>query len=372
MKRSTGIYPRSYGFEIRVKRGGKVYYDHAPHGTTPEQLELKRTQLLEHVLSTKPSAAPRGTFTRDLEKYIALAKHLAGWQKQYSHLRAFIPTLGTRHRGAITRVDLLALRSTWAEEGVKPKTINTRLSAFRAMYHALDGDDLPTPADRIKPLPVHRSPPTRIDTSLILAVDRELQKKEQQGYSHDAKTRARFRVLATTGARPSEVMRAQPQDVDLREKVWRVRDGKGGFRPIGIPLTREAIDAWKLFVKADAWGDWHTNSYARTLRRAGWPPGVRPYQLRHTIGLALSEADVDLADVGSILGHKPGSRMTSQHYVSPQWRRMQRAMGKIDGRVTWDTLPGHATRATGKRGNTRKNARKAGRHARPAKGERSE
>jgi integrase len=344
-RHGTGIYPDAYGFEIRVKRGGRVHVERAPRGTSDVDLQLQRARLLTRVLETDPHAAPKGTLTKAVATYIKLAKHLAGWKKQQSHLRAFLKAWPQKERTQITRPDVLQVRSDWAAAGVKPKTINNRLSALRALYHALDGADAPTPADRIPPLPSHRTPPQFITADLIAKVDLELQRQEQRGYLHTPKTRARFRVLATTGARPSEVMRAQPHDLDFDQKVWRVRDGKGGVRPMGVPLTGDAIHAWQLFIAADAWGAWNTNSFARTLRQSGWPKDVRPYQLRHTIGLALSDQDVDLADIGTILGHRPGSRMTAQHYITPQFRRMQTAMARLEGRLSWSPLlPGSTTR----------------------------
>ena len=84
--------------------------------------------------------------------------------------------------------------------------------------------------------------------------------------------------------------------------MWAVRDGKGGWSP-GCYLTDDAVVAWRLFIQADAWGPYETSSLARVLRAAGWPVGVRPYSLRHTLGQTLSEAGVDLADVGTALGH---------------------------------------------------------------------
>lgn len=351
---ATGVYADRYGVDLVVKRGGTPYTQRAPLGLDKREYIRRRTNLLAHVLNTEPSAAPKGTFAYALDRYAKIVRHLAGWQKQLSHLRACLPALGQKDRAAITRQDILTLRADWIAAGAKPKTINNRLSALRALYHALDGDDAPTPADRIKPLTSHRTPPHRISVDLIQAVDLELQRQEQRGYLHDAKTRARFRVLATTGARASEIMRAQPSDVDLDHRLWRTRDGKGGFRPIGIPLTSEAIEAWQLFIAADAWGLFNTNSFARTLRTSGWPKTVRPYQLRHTIGLALTDADVDLADVGSILGHRPGSKITSQHYVPPQWKRMVAAMQKIDQRVQWVTPEGDTRRSDTPRKHTKK------------------
>lgn len=342
---APGIYADAYGYEIRVKRGGKAHSVRAPKTATPRDLEFRRAELLVHVLATDLDAAPKGTLTRSIGQYIRLAKHLAGWRKQRSHLRAFVPALGRKDRSLITRQDILALRSQWAEAGVAPNTINNRLSALRQLYLTLDGPDSITPVDRIPPLRSHPTPPQRIPAELIRTVDRHLQANEQRGYLHDAKTRARFRVLATTGVRPSELMRAKPSDVDLEERVWHVRDGKGGFRPGGLPLTDEAVAAFALFAESRAWGVFNTNSFARVLRSNGWPAGVRPYQLRHTLGLSLSAQDIDLADIGLVLGHK-SPKTTRRHYIGPEFRRMQHAMGTLESRLQWEALPpGSTTRS---------------------------
>jgi integrase len=340
-----GVYRKPYGYEIRVKRGGRVYFDKAPPDTSYAALELQRTRLLAHVLSTEPSAAPSGTLRRDVDRYLTLSKHLAGYGSQKAHLQAWVTALGDEPRATITRLDVLRVRGEWIAAGVKPKTCNNRVSALRALYHTLDGDDAPTPCDRVKPLPTHRTPAVKVPDALILAVDAQLQDHERRGLLRDRKTRARFRVRAATGRRPSEIMRAQPEDVDLKRRIWTPRDGKGGFTP-GIYLTDDMIAAWALFIDAEAWGKFNTGSMAKVLRHCGWSPQVRPYNLRHTVGIALSEAGIDLADVQQMMGHKHQAT-TRTHYVPVLHSRLQKAAETLEGRLRWTTLPTHATHRAG-------------------------
>jgi integrase len=117
----------------------------------------------------------------------------------------------------------------------------------------------------------------------ILAVYRNLLEFEPSGRLHNAKTRARFMVRASTGRRPSEIMRAQREDVDLARGVWRVRDGKGGWL-VALYLNTDMLIAWMTFIDADAWGRFNTGSQAEVLRAAGWPEHSRPYNLRHSVG----------------------------------------------------------------------------------------
>src|SRR5205814_2305299 len=63
-------------------------------------------------------------------------------------------------------------------------------------------------------------------------------------------TKARLMLMAYGGFRPSEVMRAVPEDVepflDLPEPFCYKRTGKKG-RPVMVPLPAEGLEAWKLF-----------------------------------------------------------------------------------------------------------------------------
>ena len=74
--------------------------------------------------------------------------------------------------------------------------------------------------------------------------------------------------------------------------------------------------------------------FARVLRIAGWPEGVRPYQLRHSVGLTLSEKGHDFRDVADRLGHR-NTETTRENYVPVLGSRMQ-AMGETLGkRIAW-------------------------------------
>lgn len=343
----TGVYRDAAGIAIVAKVRDVRREVRVPHDTARAEWLKKRADLLAELVADDPRAAPSGTLHRDIVRYLALVKHLAGWGEQAAHLRAWLPTLGDRQRRSITRADVLTVRGAWIADDIAPKTANNRVSALRALYRTLDGDDRATPCDRVKPLPVHRTPAVAVDPRIIVAVETRLEEHERRGWLRDRKTRARFRVLASTGVRPSELMRAEPRDVDLERRVWTVRDGKGGYRP-GLYLTDDMVDAWRLFVGALAWGPFNTGSFAKRLREAGWPADIRPYQLRHSVGIALSEAGVDLADVQQVMGHKHQAT-TRRHYVPVLESRMQRAMQTLAGRLTWGVSvpPARATRTGG-------------------------
>jgi integrase len=98
-------------------------------------------------------------------------------------------------------------------------------------------------------------------------------------------------------------MRAEPGDVDLKRRIWFVRAAKGGHA-IPLPLTQDMIRAWKAFIAADAWGAFDARSFSKTIRRHGWPKGIRPYNLRHTFAIDHLLAGTDIGDLQGLLGHR--------------------------------------------------------------------
>jgi integrase len=265
------------------------------------------------------------TLAADVPRYLGLVRHLADWVTRRSELNAWIKAgLGSSYRHVITRDDILTIRGAWMDADVAPKTINNRVTALRNLYHVLDGDDAPTPCDHIKPLLSTKVPPRIVSVDVINTVLENLTKPADK---------ARLMVLASTGKRPCEVMRAQPGDVDLTRRVWLARDAKGGFSP-GAYLNDEMVIAWQAFIAADAWGEYNTTHFQRRLIRAGWPKDVRPYNLRHATWIEASERGNDLADVQAGAGHKLMAT-TRRHYVPVRASRMQKMSESLEGRFGW-------------------------------------
>jgi integrase len=204
----------------------------------------------------------------------------------------------------------------------------------------------------VSPLPVHKTPIQRVTPETILAVHTALWQAIARPVKHPSpktaerraeaqKTHARFCVLTSTGRRPSELMRAQPTDVNLDARVWVPKDGKGGWSP-GLYLNDDMLAAWQLFIAADAWGKFSTSAYAKRLRRAGWPEDVRPYNARHSLLIALVEAGVDMADVQIHAGHKQLST-TRTAYTGIIGTRVQRTSESVAGRLSGFTVDDSGT-----------------------------
>jgi site-specific recombinase XerD len=273
----------------------------------------------------------RGTLEQDVARWEPLEKHLASWMERRAELRAWCKLYGDHQRHSLTDEDVRTAIGIWTADGISPKTIRNRLWSLKRLYRVLDGPEAETPVDHVRPPAKVRHVITPVDAETILTVYANLLEQERKGLLRDAKTRARFMVRAATGRRPKEIMRAKPEDVDLQRRIWRVRDAKGGWSE-GLYLNDDMVVAWQTFAEADAWGDFNTGGHAKVLQTAGWPRHIRPYNLRHSIGIDLSERGHDLADVGGWLGHSD-PRTTRSAYVPILQGRMQRLSESLSGRL---------------------------------------
>lgn len=349
IKVSTGIYrngPQGSTYEVRATVNGRTQTVTMPGDSTLKELKAKRADLFSDGHGAAPRAE-RGTLAADVPKYLRLIAHLATVDDREDHLAAWCEVAGHLPRHRITDQDVLAARVRWLTEGrpdrppqakrrrvhsgpLSAKTINHYTDTLRNLYHVLDGRSAKTPCDTISHLPVARTPIQRIPETLMLAVDQQLQAFEQSGRLRDAKVRARFRVLVSTGKRPIEVMRAKAEDVNLDARVWVPRDAKGGHTA-GVYLNDDQLAAWRLFVEAGAWGAFSHGSFVKTLRGAGWPAGLRLYQARHTTWITASERGVDLHDIAAGAGHTD-PRMTRRMYVPVLNSRLQKMSEALEGR----------------------------------------
>lgn len=328
------------------------------------------------------ASVQRGTLAGDALVYLAKVQPTldkATYKSRASELKAWTDVLGAKARHTIRDTDIARAFAAWKQPQERPaivkrgktykprpwvapsaKTIQNRCRTLAHLYRTLDGEKARTPLDDVTlPARVKRKP-RATDLETIRTVVANLVEQERRGRLRDAKTRARFLVMVTTGQRPAQIARTRPEDVRLDLGVWYVPAAKGG-EPIALPLNSDMRMAWTLFAaEGDAWGRWDSRSFARTLRTSGWPPTVKPYNVRHTVGIALSAEGVDLGDIQPFLGH---SRLdtTREFYVPGLFARLKIASDKLDKRVdldpTWARYMGTPLES---RRNGRKRAEKAG------------
>lgn len=343
---APGIYDDQYGRAGTVKVGRIQREQRFPADEPLDTIKAwqvrTRADLTEDRDETRAIEEPipeRGTFASDLPRRLKQIEGRVSYHSDRSHLRAWLPFLGKLPRRIIRPSHVRAAFSAWLADGKSPRTIRHRRRVLRELYQGLDGAHAKPPLKGVK-VPTPEDPhPTPVPLATIQRVAESLKRgktgEKRHGpqrtlgrvqYAEPAKARARFLVRATTGQRPSQIMRATAADVDLKRRIWFVRAGKGGHA-IPLPLTPDMVRAWKAFAAADAWGPFDSRSFSKTLRRHGWPKGVRPYNLRHTFAIDHLLAGTSIGDLQGLLGHAQ-IETTRKHYAPVLLALLKKTVGK--------------------------------------------
>jgi integrase len=327
---APGIYEDQYGrfaiVTVRPERREQRFAPDDPIDFIQAWRARTESELREDALEHGKAAPVRGTYAADMARFVELIKGRVAFKADRSHLKAWLPFLGPKNRRTIDPDnDIQPAINAWQAKGVAARTIRHRVRVLRELYKRLDGPRARPPLAGLTRPKVPKAHPVPVSTVLVRKVAASLKKgkRHDEGYGSEAtKTHARFLVRATTGQRPAQIMRALPIDVDFRRKVWYVRDAKGG-RGIGFPLSAEQLVAWRVFAQADAWGDFDTTAFAKTIRRHGWTKGVRPYALRHTFAIDQLAHGTDIGDLQALLGHQQ-IETTRQFYAPVALPRLRK------------------------------------------------
>lgn len=322
-----GIKRDRYGWRVYAKVGGVQREARRDSDTPIEQLKRLREDMIRALRikhgHTKPT---RDTLKADSKRYLehmetTLAK--ATYASRVCEIEAWYPALGHLPRPTITRDHILDVRKGWLADGYAPKTCNHRTRALAHLWRYLDGKKAPTPLDDIAKLAEPPANPQFVTVATIKRVVARIANPQ---------TRARFMVLVSTGQRPAQLKRAQPADVNLKRGLWLVRPAKGGSR-IPVVLTDDMIAAWEVFIAANAWGEFDSSDYAKQLYKAGWPEDVRPYNAKHTVAIALANADAEWEDIKDFFGHK--DIKTTRIYTGHVLNRLKGTAERLSGRIGW-------------------------------------
>lgn len=328
---ALGIYRDRAGFAVVWQEGGAQREQRFAADTPLHRLkDFRRDQV--HRAKDQPKADSRHGLARDVVRYLRTRKGRPNYSAARSHLRAWVHRFPRTSRWALTREAVQQTISDWQAEGKSAQTIRHRVNLLRAVYKLLDGSHVRTPVEDLTLPPIERARPRSVAQELVREVAARLQHREEtDGRMGSRKTRARYLVLAATGQRPAQLRRAKPEDVDLERRLWFVRPAKGDRGGV-VYLNDDMLAAWQLFIAEDAWGTFDGRSFVKTLQRNGWPKGVRPYTLRHTVGITLANTGADMADISAHLGHS-SIDVTRAFYVPTQLSRLQAVSTHLDGRI---------------------------------------
>lgn len=310
---------------VTVKVGPLQKEHRFPLDTPPDEIRAwkitAKAQLLDE-LSDLP-ALPADQIAVLIEKALKKTN-----RSDASHLKAWLPLIGHLTKRELKAQHLQTALQVWAEK--RPKTIRHRFRVLKTLLGSMPEIALPK-IDEPRPVPVPLDVIQRVAESLRtgLITEKRHGPKKTRAPTHHAPSPigyAWFLVRATTGQRPGQIARAKPADIDFGRRIWFVRPSKGGYA-IPLPLNDDMVQAWTLFAKAEAWGQYDSRAFSRLLRRHGWPRELSPYALRATFAIDLLLAGVPMHDVQGLLGHKQITT-TQRHYAGILLARLQAAVGQ--------------------------------------------
>lgn len=157
-----------------------------------------------------------------------------------------------------------------------------------------------------------------------------------------------IRLLLLTGARVSELLRAEWRHVDLDRKAWLIPTSKTG-KPRHVPLSQSAIDILKQVPRFK--GCPYVLPNPATLKpfteiKHAWQwarkrallPDLRIHDLRHSAASFMINAGVDLFAVGKVLGHASYQSSARYSHVANDTLLAAVEAGAAKSQVDWTQI----------------------------------
>jgi integrase len=287
-----GVREDKYGFRAYVKVGSIQREKRFPPGTAAKDMQDWRRRTWAELDLTREQSSPAGSLAHTIDRYEKLVASMTTFEERKRHLTLWADALG-RHLpfAQITPERIREVLQQWRQVH-SGATCNKRRTALMHLFTVINGKggrnpvrDVPrfTVAD---PLPRGRDP-HEIDAALRARVK--------------SRMRATCRVLLWTGMRPAELARAEPDDFSAQHKTVIVRTAKGGRTRV-VPLTQQAVSAWKEFDNVDGWGRVPSAAPMNRWLKKVTGKNLRVYDLRHSYGTALARSATRLDVIGALMG----------------------------------------------------------------------
>lgn len=235
------------------------------------------------------------------------------------------------------------------ERSCQPRTRNARLAAIRAFMRYVSQQE---PAALALSSRVLAIPMKRFDRPLLGFLSKEELDAILGAVNGDTFNGRRdgllFRLLFYTGARVSEILALQRQDVRFAQMTTVQLQGKGR-KQRAVPLPRSVAADVKRYLAAnpgEPFSPVFTNRFGQSLSRSGVEKRLRlavkaaaekcpalkgraisPHTFRHSTAMHLLQAGVDIVVIALMLGHESPS--TTHDYVELDMKMKERCLRKL-------------------------------------------
>lgn len=289
-----GIRRDRYGFRAYVKVGPMQREKRFKPTATVTQMQAWRDECRVSLRKLAPEVCAPGSLQADVDRYGLQVRAMPTYTERVRHLTLWVAAFGpATPRHTITVADIRTVLQQWRHAGLAPATCNKRRTALMHLWTILDGKGGSNPVRGVPKFPAPHALPRGKDPHVI---DAALKR------ARPSRSRACCRVMLWTGMRPLELDRAKPEDVDLKAQTVIVRTVKGG-RVRLIPLTSQAVQAWREFENADAWQRVPQAAPLNLWLKRITGTTMRVYDLRHSYGTALARRQTRLDVIGALMGH---------------------------------------------------------------------
>lgn len=225
--------------------------------------------------------------------------------------RHIIPRWANHRLSEITQQDIAKWLAEKAEEGLAPATVEKiRVIFSRSFELALRWNMPGIVKNPVKGIP--RKPINNARERFLTAAETKRLMAACEA-SPNPQLKHIVGLLLCTGARVSELLRAEWKHVDLDKRQWLIPTSKTG-KSRYVPLSKPALDILRSVPRFDKCP--HVVPNPETLKpfvsiKHGWQTArdeakladLRIHDLRHSAASFMINAGVDLFAVGRVLGH---------------------------------------------------------------------
>jgi integrase len=294
-------------YHVSVQRGGARVHRICPQGATWRDAKRKEAEIL-------------GSFSRIGSKTVLLADAIGRWlEEEVTHQKAKKSTCGNARALAEwvkgkTLQDVVSVAEAYKQANrrlVTNSTINRRLSVLRRVanlaYRRWGWLDVPL-GQKIELLPENPAREVFLSRKELARLIRNIPQRN---------IRRAVLAAAFTGLRRGELARLRP--INVQDDLIILKTTKSG-KPRHVPVVHHV----RFALKRLPFGA-HPDTLTHAVEKA--MPGVRFHDLRHTAASFLIANDVDLYQVGTILGHS--DIRTTMRYAHLAVGKLREAVSKL-------------------------------------------